>query len=416
MSRIAIVEGIRTPFVRAWTDFWDIPAQELGRIVVRELLERTGLDPKLVDEVIFGAVAQPVEATNVARVISLLAGIPKEKRAYTLSRNCASGIESVTSAAEKINAGIDEIVIAGGTESMSNIPMLYPKETARIFLKMAKAKSPLERIFLFLSFRPRHFLKPEIGLQLGLTDPVCGLNMGQTAEVLAKEYGITRREQDDFALASHRLALSAREKLKEEIVPVFIPPGYEKVVTDDNGVRENLGLDGLSKLKPYFDRHSGTVTVGNSCQVTDGACALLVMREEKARELGFSPLGFIRAYAYLGVEPGKMGIGPAFAIPEVLKKSGLDLSDIELIEINEAFAAQVIACARQLELSNIGKLNRDILNVNGGAIALGHPVGVTGSRLILTLLKEMQRRNLHLGLASLCVGGGQGAAVIVERG
>ncbi len=416
MSRIAIVSGIRTPFARAWTDFGDLPAQELGRIAVRELLERTAIDPALVDEVIFGSVANPPEAANIARVISLLAGIPKEKRAYTVSRNCASGFEAVTSAAEKINSGFDQIVIAGGAESMSNIPMFYPPKTAKLFLKLSKAKNPLERIVLFWELlKPSRLLKPVIGLQLGLTDPVCGLNMGQTAEILAKEYGITRKEQDEFALVSHKKAISARERLKEEIVPVFVPPKYEKTITDDNGARENITLEDLAKLKPYFDRYSGSVTVGNACQVTDGACALLLMKEEKAKELGFAPLGFIRAYDYVGVEPSKMGIGPAFAIPEVLKKAGLKLSDIELIEINEAFAVQVIACERQLEASNIGKLNREILNVNGGAIALGHPVGVTGSRLILTLLKEMQRRNLHLGLASLCVGGGQGAAVVVER-
>jgi acetyl-CoA acetyltransferase family protein len=415
MPRIAIVDGIRTPFVKAWTDFWDIPGQDLGRIVTRELLERTGLDPAKVDEVIFGAVAQPIEATNVARVISLLSGIPKEKRAYTISRNCASGFESVTSSAEKINLGIDDIVIAGGVESMSNIPLFYRHDSAKIFLKMVRAKSPLERLGWLLRFRPRHFLKPGIGLEFGLTDPVCGLNMGQTAEILAKGYGITRAEQDEFALMSHKRALAAREKLREEIVPVLVPPKYEKVVTDDNGVRENISLDDLAKLKPYFDRYSGTVTVGNSCQVTDGACALLVMREDKVKELGLTPLGFIRAYAHVGVEPSRMGIGPAFAIPQALNKAGLKLSDIELIEINEAFAAQVIASLRQLQDANIGILNRDILNVNGGAIALGHPVGTTGTRLILTLLKEMKRRNLHLSLASLCVGGGQGAAVILER-
>lgn len=416
MSRIAIVSGVRTPFARAWTDFGDLPAQELGRVAVRELLERTAIDPALVDEVIFGSVANPPEAANIARVISLLSGIPKEKRAYTVSRNCASGFEAITSAAEKISSGFDQIVISGGAESMSNIPMFYPPKTAKLFLKLSKAKNPLERITLFWELlKPSRLLKPVIGLQLGLTDPVCGLNMGQTAEILAKEYGITRKEQDEFALASHKKAISARERLKEEIVPVFVPPKYEKTITDDNGARENITLEDLAKLKPYFDRYSGSVTVGNACQVTDGACALLVMSEEKAKELGFVPLGFIRAYDYVGVEPSKMGIGPAFAIPEVLKKAGLKLGDIELIEINEAFAAQVIACERHLEASNIGKLNRHILNVNGGAIALGHPVGVTGSRLILTLLKEMQRRNLHLGLASLCVGGGQGAAVIVER-
>src|SRR3989338_8330128 len=416
MPRIAIVSGIRTPFTRAWTDFGDISAQELGRIAVRELLERTNLEPKLVDEVIFGSVANPPEAANIARGISLLSGIPKEKRAYTVSRNCASGFEALTSAAEKILTGMDEVVIAGGAESMSNIPMFYPPQTAKLFLKLAKTKNPLERISLFWELlKPSRLLKPVIGLQLGLTDPVCGLNMGQTAEIMAREYGITRKEKDEFALASHKKALNARERLKEEIVPVFVPPKYEKTITDDNGARENITLEDLTKLKPYFDRYSGSVTVGNACQVTDGACALLVMSEAKAKELGFTPLGFIRSYAYCGVEPSKMGIGPAFAIPEVLKKASLKLSDIELLEINEAFAAQVIACERHLETSNIGKLNREILNVNGGAIALGHPVGVTGSRLILTLLKELQRRNLHLGLASLCVGGGQGAAVIVER-
>lgn len=415
MSRIAIVDGIRTPFIKAWTYFEDIPAWELGRIVVRELLERTALEPKNIDEIILGAVAQPPEASNVARVVSLLAGIPKEKPAYTLSRNCASGFEAITSACEKINVGIDEIVIAGGIESMSNIPLFYQKETAKIFLKLSRAKTPLEKLSAFLKFKPRHFLKPQIGLQLGLTDPVCGLNMGQTAEVLAKEYGITRREQDEFSLLSHSRATAAKTKLREEIVAVFIPPKYEKVVEDDNGVRENLKLEDLVKLKPYFDRYSGTVTVGNSCQVTDGACCVLVMKEEKARELDYEPLGFIRNYTYVGVEPAKMGIGPAFAIPQILNKAGLKLTDIELLEINEAFAAQVIACERQLQSSGVGKLNREILNVNGGAIALGHPVGVTGSRLVLTLLKEMKRRNLHLGLVSLCVGGGQGAAIILER-
>ena len=415
MSRIAIVDGVRTPFVKAWTDFEDLPVHELGRIAVRELLERTALDPGKVDEVIFGSVAQSPEASNVARIISIMAGIPKEKPGYTVSRNCASGFESVTSALEKINAGLDEIVIAGGAESMSNIPLIYTREAAKIFLKLSRSKSPLEKLRHFLSFRPRHFLKPVIGLQLGLSDIICGLNMGQTAEALAKEYGITRKEQDEFALMSHKRAMLARERLKEEIVPVIRGPKYDKIVETDNGVREDISVEDLSKLKPYFDSYSGTVTVGNSCQITDGACGLLVMKEEKAKELGFTPLGFIRAYAYVGVEPARMGIGPAFAIPEVLEKAKLKLTDIELFELNEAFAAQVIACERQLKKNNVGVLNRAILNVNGGAIALGHPVGTTGSRLILTILKEMKRRDLKLGLASLCVGGGQGAAIILER-
>lgn len=425
MGRIAIVEGVRTPFVKSWTLFEDVPAQKLGSVCVRELLEKTHLNPEAVDEVIIGTVAQPVEASNIARVISLYAGIPKQKRAYTISRNCASGLESVTSALEKIKCGVDQIVISGGTESMSNIPLMFGKETSKILMRLNKAKSLTEKLKLYSQLRPRHF-KPVPGLTLGLTDPVCGLNMGQTAEVLAKEFGVTRREQDEFALMSHQRAVESSRKLSEEIMPFLVPPKFDQVVEHDNGPRGNLTLESLGKLKPFFERHTGTVTVGNSCQVTDGACALLVMEEEKAREMGYQPLGYIRAYSYVGVEPSKMGLGPAYAIPNVLEKAGLKLKDIDLVEINEAFAAQVLACLKLLsskkfaeensfQLGTIGEIDPAKLNVNGGAIALGHPVGTSGSRLILTLLKEMKRRNAKFGLASLCVGGGQGGAVILER-
>ncbi len=425
MGRIAIVEGIRTPFVKSWTLFEDIPAQKLGAICVRELIEMTHLDPGLVDEVIFGAVAQPAEASNVARVISLYAGIPKDKRAYTVSRNCASGLESITSALEKIRCGFDGIVIAGGTESMSNIPLIFGKEITKIFTRLNRAKTVLEKAKLFSQIKP-HYFKPVVGLALGLTDPVCGLNMGQTAEVLAKEFGITREEQDQFALMSHKKAFSARMRLREEIVPVMAGPDYNIVVEDDNGPRENQTIEALCRLKAYFDRQTGTVTVGNSCQVSDGACAVLVMEEEKAKAMGYEPLGYIRAYTYIGLEPGKMGLGPAYAIPDVLNSSGLKLKDMDLIEINEAFAAQVLACVKALaskkfaeeNLSSpepVGLIDTEKLNVNGGAIALGHPVGVSGSRLVLTLLKEMKKRGAKFGLATLCVGGGQGGAVILER-
>lgn len=413
MGRIAIVDGIRTPFIKAWTLFEDIPAQKLGALCVRELMELTHLSPESVDEVIFGAVAQPVEASNVSRVISLLAGIPIEKRAYTVSRNCASGFESITSASEKIRCGIDKIVISGGTESMSNIPLLFGKKITKILLRLNKAKSIIDKLKLIFSIKPA-YLKPVPGLVLGLSDPVCGLNMGQTAEVLAKEFGISRKEQDEFALMSHKRANEGRLKLREEIMQVILPPKFDIVVEDDNGPRENQTLEALAKLKPYFDRYTGTVTVGNACQVTDGACSLLIMEEEKAVEMGYKPLGYIREYTYIGVDPRKMGIGPAYAIPIVLDKAGLKLKDIDLIEINEAFAVQVIACLRLLEKS-IGEIDINKLNVNGGAIALGHPVGTTGSRLVLTLLKEMKRRNSKFALASLCVGGGQGGAIILER-
>ncbi len=425
MGRIAIVEGIRTPFIKAWTLFEDIPAQKLGAICVRELIEITRLKPDQVDEVIIGAVAQPVEASNVARVISLYAGVPKEKRAYTVSRNCASGLESITSALEKIRCGVDEIVIAGGAESMSNIPLVFGKEITKLLMRLNKAKNIVEKIKLIAQIRPRHFT-PVPALALGLSDPVCGLNMGQTAEILAKEFGITRDEQDMFALASHKKACAARAKFKEEIVPVFAGADYKTVVEDDNGPRDNQTMEALCKLKPYFDRHAGTVTVGNSCQVTDGACALLVMDEDKARAMGYEPLGYIRAYNYIGLDPERMGLGPAYSIPAALKKAGLKLKDMDLIEINEAFATQVLACVKALASKkfadensyshdDLGQMDMDKLNVSGGAIALGHPVGVSGSRLVLTLLKEMKRRNAKFSLASLCVGGGQGGAVVLER-
>ncbi|MBI5124550.1 MAG: thiolase family protein [Candidatus Omnitrophica bacterium] len=425
MGRIAIVDGIRTPFVKAWTSFEDLPAQKLGAICARELLERTRLDKRSVDEVIFGAVAQPVEAANVARVISLYAGIPKEKRAYTVSRNCASGFEAVTSAAEKIRCAFDEIVIAGGAESMSNMPFIFNRQAAKLFIKLRIAKTPVDRLKVILSFRPRHFA-PVPALALGLTDPVCGLNMGQTAEVVAKEFAVTRKEQDAFALASHKKAAQARMKLKEEIVPVIVPPGFDDVVEDDTGPRPDQTIEALCKLKPYFDKYTGSITVGNSCQVTDGACALLVMDEDKANSLGYKALGYLRAYSYTGLDPKKMGLGPAYSIPAALKNAGLKLKDMDLIEINEAFAAQVLASVRLLASKKfcqdsfglaepVGEIDMEKLNVNGGAIALGHPVGVTGARLILTLLKEMSRRNAKFGLASLCVGGGQGGAVILER-
>ncbi|MEK7375776.1 MAG: thiolase family protein, partial [Candidatus Margulisiibacteriota bacterium] len=389
------------------TDFADISAQELGRTAVRELLEITAIDPELIDEVIIGNVATPPDAANIARVIAYLAGIPKEKLAYTVSRNCASGMESITSAYEKIIAGSAEIVIAGGAESMSNIPLLYKKETANIFSDIMKMKKLSGKIMNFLRFRPRHFLDPVIGIKLGLTDATCGLIMGDTAEVVAREYGVSRKASDEFSVQSHLKAVKFAAKRREEIAAVPVPPAYKKVIESDNGARENISMESLAKLKPFFDRKSGTVTIGNSSQITDGACALLLMKEERAKELGYEPLGYIRSFAYVGVEPKKMGIAPAFAMPKALKKAGLKLSDIGLFEINEAFAALIIAVERQLELGGAGKLNMDILNVNGGAIALGHPVGATGSRLIITLLKEMKRRSVKFGLASLCIGGGQ---------
>ncbi|HUI08134.1 MAG TPA: thiolase family protein [Verrucomicrobiae bacterium] len=412
MTRLAIIDGIRTPFCKAGTELKSLTAQELGRLAVTELLERTGFDRREVSQVIFGNVAQPPEAANIARVIALNAGIPQEVPAYTVHRNCASGFEAVTSAYEKMASGEGDVFLVGGTESMSNIPLLFSTAAADKFAALYRAKHLPQKVWAALRFRPSDF-KPRIGVMLGLTDCTCGLNMGQTAEVLYRDFGISREEQDAFALESHRKATAARGKLREEIATVYLPQG--RFVQDDNGVRENQSLEALAKLRPVFDKHNGTVTAGNASQITDGAVALLVMAEDKAREFDFEPLGYLRAYSYVGVEPQRMGLGPAYAIPKVLEESGVRWDEIQLIEINEAFAVQVLAVELMLQKQFDLEINRDLLNVNGGAVALGHPVGASGARLVLTLLKEMERRNLNMGLASACVGGGQGAALILER-
>lgn len=335
-----------------------------------------------------------------------------------------------------------DVVVAGGTESMSQMPLIFSREFTKIFGRLATAKTTgqrlsalgallkadLKQVVELVTTNPMQKSphKPVISLMEGLTDPFVGLNMGQTAEILAKEWGITREEQDQFALRSHQRAVAAKQKLAEEITPVFLPPKYTEVVAEDIGPRENQTMEALQKLKPFFDRKTGTITAGNSCPVTDGAAMVLLMSREKAQSLGYKPLATIRSYAYAGLEPERMGLGPVYATPIALKRAGLTLKDIGLIELNEAFAAQVLACMRafasdkfaqeKLDLPNaIGEIDPEILNVNGGAIALGHPVGATGTRLVLTLMKEMQRRNVQFGLATLCIGGGQGGAMILER-
>ena len=419
-----ILAGVRTPFAKAGGPFRRTPVYELGRVAIAELVARTGLDPATVDEVTMGNCAQPAEAANVSRVTALRAGIPEAVPAATVHRNCASGMEAVASALYRIHAGDAHRVIAGGMESMSQIPLMYTYEYGVWLEGLMRAKSLPAKLGALAKFRPA-LLQPRIALAEGLTDLVCGLNMGQTAEVLSREFHITREQQDTFALQSHLRAIAARDKLREEIVPVFAPPSFE-AVRDDVGPREGQTLEALAKLKPYFDRKNGTVTVGNSCQVTDGAVALLVGDEEAARQGSSPPLGRIRSFAFAGLDPRRMGLGPVFAAAKALDRAGLKLSDMQLIEINEAFAAQVLACveaARSEKFARdelgreraLGEIPNEILNVNGGAIALGHPVGASGARLLLTLLHELRRRGLKLGLAALCVGGGQGAAFVVER-
>jgi acetyl-CoA acyltransferase len=426
MRDVVLIDGYRTPFAKAGTALKDVHAAELGRIAVSELLARTGVDPSEIDEVILGNVAQPSEATNVSRVVALMAGIPEKVPAYTVQRNCASGMESIAQAHQKIAAGHAELILAGGTESMSQIPLLVSEGMAHMFDRLMRAKSPGAKLAAVATLRPRDFT-PRIAIAEGLTDPVSGLNMGETAEVLAKEFGISREAQDDFALTSHKRAVAAMEsgRYAQEMVPVFAPP-YKQAVTEDVGPRKGQTLEALAKLKPYFDRRYGTVTVGNSCPITDGAAAILVASADKARALGLRAAARIKGYAFVGLDPARMGLGPTYATPVALKRAGVTFRDIGLIELNEAFAAQVIANEiamgsakfgrEKLGLEGaIGEIDRSTLNVNGGAIALGHPVGVSGTRLTLTLMREMRKRDVHLGLATLCVGGGQGAALVLER-
>jgi acetyl-CoA C-acetyltransferase/acetyl-CoA acyltransferase len=425
-DRIVIAGGVRTPFIKAGTHFNNLTAVDLGRIVITELISRTGIDPGQVDSVIVGNVAQPPEAMNVGRVISLLADIPERVPGYTVHRNCASGIQSVVSATQAIVTGEAEVVVAAGVESMTNVPFFLQKEMERFLANYGKARNVKDKLGLLAKVRPRHLI-PRIGLMMGLTDPVCRLNMGQTAEILAQELEITREEQDKFALQSHQRAAKAHEegRFADEVMPVNAPSAGNEPVTFDNGIRRHQTMEQLAKLKPVFETRHGSVTAGNSSQISDGAAAVLVTTEKRAEKLNLTPLGVIEGHTFAGLSPKRMGLGPSYATSLVLEKSKATMADIGLIEMNEAFAAQIIANERVfaedahsehfLGRKAMGAIDREIMNINGGAIAIGHPVGSSGTRLILTLLLEMERRSVDLGLATLCVGGGQGAAVLLRR-
>jgi acetyl-CoA acetyltransferase family protein len=357
-------------------------------------------------------------------VTALRAGIPARVPAVTVHRNCGSGMEAVGLAAERIQLGRARLVLAGGLESMSRLPLRYPPAFGDWLEGARRARGPLARLGAWLRLRPA-LLRPRPALLDALRDPVSGLAMGETAELLAREFGLARAAQDGFALLSHQRAVAARERLREEIVPVLPPPACEPL-RDDVGPREGQTLEQLARLRPVFDPRDGTVTVGNACPVTDGAVALLVGGEEAARDWPAAPLGRVRDWAVAGLEPRRMGLGPVHAIARLLERTGLALEDFDLFEVNEAFAAQVLAClegARSARFAReelgrdraLGEIPLERLNVNGGAIALGHPVGASGARLLLTLLLEMRRRGARRGLAALCVGGGQGVAFALER-
>jgi acetyl-CoA acetyltransferase family protein len=421
-ERIAIIDGLRSPIAKANGKLNDVSADTLGAIITKELVLRNDIDYKEFDEVIMGNVAQPANASNIARVMAIRAGFPQSTPAYTVHRNCASGMQSISSAIEKIHSKQGDLYLVGGMESMSNIPLLHSDEFRNFITKFSYSKSIGEKFKVLSTFRLR-FLKPTIGLITGLTDPISGKIMGITAENLANEFKISRKEQDIYAVNSHLKAQKAIENgiFKEEIHPVMTK---DASISNDDGVRFNQTIEALSKLNPIFERVGGTVTAGNSSQVSDGACSLIVCSESKAKELNLEPIGYISDYAYAGLDAHRMGLGPVYATKKLFDKTGISLKDIDLIEINEAFAAQVIAnikafaseefCQKAFNSSALGQIDESILNVNGGAIALGHPVGMSGARIILTALKELKRRDKNKALATLCIGGGQGAAFLLE--
>jgi len=423
LPTVAVLSGVRTPFAKAFGALGRVPADQLGRISLQGALTRAGLTPNDVGEVVFGNVAGQPDASNIGRVIALRSGIPQDRIAHTVNRNCASGMEAVITAWQILADGRTELAVAGGTESMTNVPFLWNQKAKDFFLEWKRAGF-WKKARMLARFRPS-LLKPIPALELGLTDPTCGLNMGQTAEVLAKEFGIGREEQDRFALASHQKAIVAWKRgfFTDEVVPIPSELTRSETVDRDSGPRPGQTLEALAKLPTIFDRKAGTVTAGNSCPITDGAASTVLTLADRVG--GREPLGFIRDYAIAGCDPRRMGLGPVFATHKLLQKSGLKLSDFELVEINEAFAVQVLACGKAMasvefarkELNSdraVGELDPNKLNVNGGAIALGHPVGASGTRLIITLLRALREKGLKRGLATLCVGGGLGAAVWVE--
>jgi len=392
--RVAIVDGVRTPFAKAGTAFKSISAIELGKLCVAELLQRTNLDGKEVQALVFGTVIPSVVEPNIAREVSLMPQLPKGVQAYSVSRACASANQAITDAADQIALGNLEVAIAGGSESLSNIPILHSRGMA----------------------------------DTAIAEPTTGETMGQSAEKMAKLNSISREEQDHFALRSHRLAAAgtADGRLTAEIMPVYVPPKFDSVLTSDNGIREDTSYEQLAALKPVFDKKYGSVTAGNSSPLTDGGACVLLMSEEKAKALGYPPLGIIRSYAYAALDPGEQLLqAPVLAAPVALKRAGLILHDIDLVEMHEAFAAQVLSNLKGFEskywaeragfTEPVGEVDRAKLNVMGGSIAIGHPFGATGARITTTLLHELRRRGGQFGLMTVCTAGGMGFAMVVER-
>ena len=422
--RAAIVAGVRTPFAKAGTVFADVNAVQLSRHVAKELLYRAELDGHEIDEVIWGQVVASPLTPNVGREVSLLPQMPPTVPAYTLNRACASGAQAITNAADQIVLGHSDVVLTGGVESLSDVPILHSRRFSKLLVEASKAKTLTGRLSVFSRVRPKDL----IPVSPAIAEPSTGESMGQSAEKMAKENGISREAQDEVALRSHLRAAAgtADGRLTSEIVPWLGGRNLDEPVTSDNGIRTDTSLEQLAKLRPVFDRKYGTVTAGNSSPLTDGASAVLMMSEEKAKSLGYTPLAYVRSYAMSAVDPGwQLLMGPATAVPRALARAGIGWGDLGLIEIHEAFASQVLSniqawgseeWARRLGLPGpTGQIEWEKTNVMGGSIAIGHPFAATGGRIVTTLANEMARRDVQFGLVSICAQGGMGYAMVLER-
>ncbi|MFN2564579.1 MAG: acetyl-CoA C-acyltransferase FadI [Gemmatimonadaceae bacterium] len=422
--RVAVVTGVRTPFARAGTVLKGYTAIELGKLCVAELLQRANLTGSEVEGIVYGTVVPNVIAPNIAREVSLMPMLPKGCQAFTVSRACASANQAITDAADQIALGHLDVVVAGGAESLSNIPILHSRTMAEKLVAMSRAKTAGKRIKLLASIRPRDL----VPITPAIAEPSTGETMGESAEKMAKINHISREEQDEFALRSHQRAAAGIEdgRITSEIGPVYPPPTFNPPIASDNGIRTDTSLEQLRALKPVFDRTHGTVTAGNSSPLTDGASAVLLMSQERAKALGYEPLAYIRSYSYAALDPGEqLLMGPVLAAPVALKRAGITLRDVDVVEMHEAFAAQVLCNLRGFTSREwaeragfsdpVGEVDPDRLNVLGGSIALGHPFGATGGRILTTLCNELVRRDAQFGLLTVCAAGGMGHAMVVER-
>lgn len=420
----AIIAGCRTPFARSGSVFTDLTAIELGKVAVREALGRSGLRGERVDHLIYGTVVHDTQAPNIAREVGL-AVLPKTVPAVTVSRACASANQGITDATQLIEVGQAQVVVAGGAESLSHIPITVSDQLSKMLVVAAKGKTLGQRLSPFSSVRPRDL----IPVTPAIVEPTTGETMGESAERMAKENGISREDQDAWALRSHELATAGTQdgRLKAEITPVYVPPEYEKVINRDNGIRTDSSLDKLDKLRPAFDRKHGSVTAGNSSPLTDGASAVLLMNAERAAAEGIKAMGYVRSWAWTALDPAEQLLqGPAYAAPLALDRAGLTMKDIGLMEMHEAFAAQVLSnlqalSSKQFAQNELGRSDAvghpdiDVINVMGGSLSIGHPFGATGGRLTVTILNEMARRDIEFGLITVCAAGGMGFAMVVER-